>query len=363
MNKLLQIALPFLLLSCNAGKKINSQFNPADFKINGRAVKNADGSVTLSASASSCIFNFEGSECILYLKNIAYPGDYNYINLEIDGEYTGRRKVDGGEVQSIAVKAENNNTIHKLVVSKATEASNGLVVITKIEGENITKDNSGFSKKIEFIGNSITCGYGNDLEIPCGGNSKWYDQHNAYWSYASIVARELNVEYMISAISGAGIYRNWDTDGPTMPQQYGNTFLNTDTASKWDFKRFVPDIVTIALGTNDMSDGDGSPRLPFDINKFIADYKIFISRVYSHYPNTQIVLLNSPMVHGENGKLLEECLTIIEDDVNKNSKPLRPIQHFFFAPMNPRGCGHPSIEDDKIMAAGLVPAIKKIMNW
>ncbi len=360
MNKLLQIALLPLLFSCNAGKKINSSYNPADFTTTGRAVKNNDGSVTLIGSASSCVFNFEGKECKLYLKNITYPGDYNYVNLELDGAPNGRHKVADTAIQYIISGSVKEGT-HKLIVSKATEAGNGLIVITKIEAEKITKYKKPFSKKIEFIGNSITCGYGNDLEIPCGGNSKWYDQHNAYWSYASIVAREFNMEYMISAISGAGIYRNWNTDGPTVPQQYENTFLNTDSTNKWDFKSFVPDIVTIALGTNDMSDGDGSPRLPFDKDKFIANYKIFVSRIYNHYPNTQIVLLNSPMVHGEKAKLLEECITVIEGDINKSIKPLKPIHHFFFSPMNPRGCGHPSIEDDKIMAGELAPFIKKLL--
>ena len=93
MNKILQIALLLSLFSCNAGKKINSQFNPADFSTTGRALKNNDGSVTLVASASSCMFSFEGKECTVYLKNVTYPGDYNYINLEIDGKYAGRKKV------------------------------------------------------------------------------------------------------------------------------------------------------------------------------------------------------------------------------------------------------------------------------
>jgi lysophospholipase L1-like esterase len=362
MNKLLVIAAIAALHACNPARKANTSLAPADLTITGRALKNADSTVTLIASASSCIFTFEGKECTLYLKNIAYAGDYNYINIEIDGQYGGRQKVDGTGIQPFVVKAGNGNAVHTLVVSKATEASNGQVVITKITGTNIKKSARSFSKKIEFIGNSITCGFGNDLEIPCGGTSKWYDQHNAYWSYASITARGCNAEYMISAISGAGIYRVWNMEGPSLPQQYENTFLNTDSTYKWDFSSFTPDIVTIALGTNDISDGDGvHPRPAFDKEKFIAYYKRFIKTVYHHYPAAQLVLLNSPMVSGEKGKLLEACINTVKDDINKTIQPAKAVQVFFFRPMKPGGCGyHPSIEDDKVMANQLTPFIKSL---
>lgn len=362
MDKLFIIVFIAFLYSCNHTKKVMVSFSPADCTVTGRALKNTDGTATLIASASSCICTFEGNECTLYAKNITYPGDYNYINIEIDGEYSGRQKVDGTEAKPFVIKANGNAATHTLVISKATEASNGQVVLTKIQGHNIKKATPGFTKKIEFIGNSITCGFGNDMTIPCGGNSKWYDQHNAYWSYASIIARANNMEYMISAISGAGIYRVWNEEGPGVPQQYENTFLNTDSTHKWDFNSFIPDIVTIALGTNDISDGDGvTPRPPFDKKKFIARYKIFIQTIYHHYPNTQLVLLNSPMVGGEKGKLLEDCIITVKESVNKELKPAKLVQSFFFQPMKPGGCGyHPSIEDDKVMAAQLAPFIKSL---
>jgi lysophospholipase L1-like esterase len=362
MKKICLLLLTVELFACNGAKKIVGTFNPIDFTLTGRAVKNTDSTVTLIASASALLCTFEGTQCTLYLKNVTYPGDYNYVNIELDGEYKGRYKIDGTDAKPLLVNAENNNATHKLIVSKATEALNGLVIITKIEGKNVKRPTNTFTKRIEFIGNSITCGYGNDLEIPCGGKSKWYDQHNAYWSYASIVARSLNMQYMISAISGAGVYRVWNAEGPSVPAQYENAFLNTDSLHKWDFKNFTPDIVVIALGTNDISDGDGSyQRPPFDKAKFITHYKDFIRTIYSHYSNPQIVLLNSPLVGGARGKLLESFIDIVKDETNKELKPVKPIQSFYFLPMQASGCGHPSIADDKVMADQLGPFLKKIL--
>lgn len=366
MKQFLFILLTGLFFSCSSTKHAAAQkvFTPADAAIMGRAFKNADSTVTLSASASSCTVTFTGESCVVYIKNAApYDGDYNYVNFELDGIYFGRQKVDARVAAPYFIDAKIKGVTHTLVVSKATEAANGTVVITKIDAAGIAAPEKKFKTKIEFIGNSITCGYGNDMEIPCGNGSKWYDQHNAYWSYAPRTARALNAQFMISAISGAGIYRNWNSDGPTVPQQYENAFLNTDSSSKWNFSNFTPDIVTIALGTNDLSNGDGKkPRKPFDKNDFIRNYEIFIKTVFTHYPNAQLVLMNSPMVNGERDVLLKECLTTIQTDINNTLKPVKPVKTFWFKPMAPKGCGyHPSIEDDDVMAQQLIPFVKTLL--
>jgi lysophospholipase L1-like esterase len=367
MKNTILIFLTALLFACSSTQHAVSQkvFTPADGNLMGRAIKNADSTVTLSASAASCTVSFTGLGCVVYLKN-ATPnqGDYNYVNFELDGMYIGRQKVDVQVAVPYIIKAVGNDMQHKLVISKATEAANGQIIITKIDAQNLTVPKESFKTKIEFIGNSITCGFGNDMEVPCGNGSKWYDQHNAYWSYASRTARAVNAAYMISAISGAGIYRNWNSDGPTVPQQYENAFLNTDSANKWNFNSYVPDIVTIALGTNDMSNGDGkTARFPFDKLKYIAAYKKFIKTIYSHYPDAQLVLLNSPMVGGQNNLLLQECITSVQNEINKEVKPVKPIKTFWFNAMQPKGCGyHPSITDHEVMANQLIPFIKQLLK-
>ena len=68
---------------------------------------------------------------------------------------------------------------------------------------------AGFgSRKIEFIGNSITCGYGNE------GTNKFqgfeYETENHYYSYAAITARNLKAQHWVVARSGIGAYRNYN---------------------------------------------------------------------------------------------------------------------------------------------------------
>jgi Carbohydrate esterase 2 N-terminal len=155
------------LFACGNTKQLTTipnVFKPADYSVMGKVIKNAYGTVTLNTSAASCIFSFTGAACTVYLKNGAtYQGDYNYINFEVDGEYTGRQKVDSKEGMPFVIAAKSTTATHQLVVSKATEAANGQIIITKIEGRNIAAAQTNYTKRIEFIGNSITCGFGNDM--------------------------------------------------------------------------------------------------------------------------------------------------------------------------------------------------------
>ena len=208
-------------------------------------------------------------------------------------------------------------------------------------------------------------GFGNDATtIPCG-TGDWFDQHNAYWAYGPILARALNADYVLSSVSGYGMYRNWNDehkDEPIIPEVYENLYLNKDSSKPYDFK-FQPDLVSICLGTNDLSDGDGTkPRLPFNEEKYISNYINFIKTVYKHAPNTRLVLLNSPMVSGERNTTLVNCLKKVIQAFKEDTTH-KPIELFEFQPMIPNGCGsHPDIADDKVMANQLIPFFKKLLD-
>jgi len=338
--------------------------NPAITK-QGRTLPVADGAVELVSSASWVGFRFSGDSCMILLRNSSAPGDYNYVSVEVDDIYTGRIRVGGDSIQQTKIIPSLKKAWHKLRVYKATEASNGVVIFHGVKAAGLKSLGDHPRANIEFIGNSITCGMGNDIvDIPCGSGSKWYDQHNAYWSYAAITGRALGAEFMLSSISGAGIYRNWNSNGPTVPQQYEQAYLRMDSLQKWNFSSFVPDIVCIALGTNDLSQGDGAtPRPAFDSAVFVSEYVKFIGTIYSHYPETRIVLLSSPMVADHRSKMLDACLSSVKSKASAQFAVKHRIRIFSFGEVSSTGCtGHPTIAEHKLMAAQLLPFIKQVLD-
>ena len=363
MKRLLYfVLLAGLACSCNSVSLKRFNAGNENIKYSGRTDIISDSMVVLIGSASSAITKFTGDTCIIYLKNNTYENKQNYFVIELDGEYLGRTRIEGDSVISFPIKTKSDIDVHDLGIYKATEASNGNIIICGIECESLQKTEEKPEKSIEFIGNSITCGFGVDYDdIPCH-TGEWYDQHNAYFAYGPVVSRMLDVNYMLSSVSGIGIYRNWNGEGPVMPVVYENRYLNLDTSKQWDFNRFKPDIVSICLGTNDFSDGDGiHERLPFDEKQFTQNYIDFVSKIYSHYPDAQIALLSSPMLSGEKNDLLIKCLRTVQEHFNEGKN--KPVEIFLFEGITPHGCDyHPDKNDEKIMAEQLYPFYKKLLD-
>ena len=333
------------------------------FLHSGRVELLDENKVILIGPASSVSFDFKGNSCSISLSSLV--DHQNYVSLELDGKYIGRIRIEKGEVQSFPIVVSEKKNTHHLSIYKATEATNGGVLFGGTTAKIIESSVPISKKKIELIGDSITSGFGNDdSTIPCG-TGDWYDQHNAYWAYGPVLSRALDLDFVLSSVSGYGMYRNWNDEHieePIIPDVYENLYLNTDSLKPYDFT-FQPDLVSICVGTNDLSDGDGiKTRLPFNEEKFISNYTNFIKTVYKRAPNTRIVLLNSPMVSGDKNVAFVNCLKKVIQAFEKDTTH-KKIELFEFQPMIPKGCGyHPNIADDIVMADQLIPYFKQLLN-
>ena len=332
------------------------------FIYSGRIDTTQNGDIVLIGSASSAKFKASGNHCTVELKNRS-QAPHSFVSIEIDGEYIKRIKVEGNEFKPYKIELNTDKEFQTVAIYKATEAQNGDIIFGSVTSKKAYPIVQKERKKIEFIGNSITCGMGVDYEeIPCE-TGEWFDQHNAYFAYGPRIGRILDVDYMLSSSSGIGIYRNWDVDGPVMPDVYENRYLNTDSTQTWDFKKFSPDLVSICLGTNDLSDGDGiHPRLPFDSEAYTKKYIEFINTVYNHYPNIQIALLSSPMLEGEKAEILNKCLENIKSHFD-DKKVEKSIAIYTFNERLANGCStHPDMNDHELIAKKLAPFYKNLLK-
>ena len=330
----------------------------------GRSAWNQNHDLELISSAVNFGFTFSGKEC----KVFAYITDtsasaHNYLQYELDGVYQKRIKVLANTRTPFTITTNTEGT-HTVWIYKATEAQTGPIFIEKITGQNIRSLKRHKLALIEFIGNSITCGAAADTsEVPCG-TGVYHDQHNAYYAYGPRLARTLNVNFIVSSVSGIGIYRNWNSNGPTMPQVYEKTDLTFGSNRLWDFSKYTPDVVSIALGTNDFSNGDGKhQRSPFDSAAFVSNYIKFVQLVKSKYPKARIALLSSPMINGSRRITLQNCLSEVKKNIDRLYPFDKKVAVFFFEPMKPGGCsGHPSVQDHAVMADELISFFKKLLS-
>ena len=137
-------------------------------------------------------------------------------------------------------------------------------------------------KRILIIGDSISCGYGNEATRDEGNPG---DKQNGYMTYGAIAARKLGAEVQIVAWSGRKLHPN-----NTMVEVYDRT-LAMDAKPKADLKGWVPGVVVINLGTNDFGDQKNPPQE----KGWVEAYKAFIGKLRETAPKAYIFVASGPM--------------------------------------------------------------------
>ena len=289
------------------------------------------------------VASFEGTS----LRMIAKPRS-GYFMAQID-------QAEPGERDSVVTLATAlTNGVHTVRLMYAIE---GYEFFPEFWGFVLDKDKKLVetpalpSRKIEFIGNSITCGYGNEgLKKEEGFD---YATENHY--------------------SGIGAYRNFA--GPKTGNPESNMLAQyeyvgfawkpdlrkeaTFLSEKWDFSRYQPDVVCINLGTNDLS----TPN--YDLQLLKQNYQKLLKTVRHHNPKAKIVFLTGTMLYNKELELQKQLL----DEVAAEAKNAgdQEVYRFDMAPIAGNewygNDWHPNIYQDEKMAGELTAYLRSLMNW
>jgi len=129
------------------------------------------------------------------------------------------------------------------------------------------------ARQIEFIGDSDTVGYGNTAsKRNCVGDEAFL-LTDTQRSYGPQVARRFGADYQIIAKSGIGVVRNYGgaDPGTSMPRLYPRV-LPADPAP-YDNRNWTPQIIVVALGTNDFAPPVGAGERWADQVALRADFE------------------------------------------------------------------------------------------
>lgn len=216
-------------------------------------------------------------------------------------------------------------------------------------------------RTIEFIGNSITCGYGNEsIEMT---DPFEYETENHYFTYGQMTARALGAVAHVVARSGIGVYRTYGgpktgTPENVMTTEYEYTNLY-DRSEKWDFSRYQPQLVCINLGTNDLSTNN------YDVTLFKKAYKKFLKQVRSHNPKAKIVLLCGSMLNGQELNVAKNTLNELVAEAKQEGD--NEVYRFDFTPQTGDlyfgASWHPSLWQHQKMAGELTAYLRTLMRW
>jgi len=317
-----------------------------------RYVGRFDGNVRAAWSASTVEFTVSGGPVSVKLKD----SGKNLWQVVIDGKPAAVLTLEAGE-KTYSV-ADLPSGSHRIELVKRTEAAVGT---TQILGLQIGDDakllpSAARPRRIEVIGDSISCGFGN--EAPSQKDPFTPGTENAWLAYGAVAARAVNADYVCVAWSGKKL---WPDN--TIVELYDRVLPYSDKPV-WDFTRQVPDVVVVNLGTNDF--GKANP----DEAGWIAAYVGFIQSIRAHYPKAPIYCAVGTMMGDWNSErkprttILAYLDKVIAQANAAGGPPVRLIDFGIQKQENGIGASwHPSAKTHELMGAQLATALKQDLGW
>lgn len=205
--------------------------------------------------------------------------------------------------QEITILTQDMTSIE---VRKRSESmmSRSEIVSLETDGHFIEVEEDHKPLNITFIGDSLTCGYGNlsnDTELPF---STAYE--DGLQSFASIAAKALNAEYEMVSVSGIGLYKSIYAH-VTMPGIYEQIDIYDTTP--YVFKG-CEDIVVLNIGTNDNTYLKYlvEPTRLYEENMFLESYIRFIKRLHVLHPQAKIIAISQGSRQNHVDALIEKAV-------------------------------------------------------
>ena len=268
----------------------------------GRTYEHSNGLV-LGFSSSGIEFNVKAK----YL-GVTIAGDSGALGRETDSSarivafVNGERFLDkmiSKKNETFTIFDEDKNVEGLVQILKVSESANSLAAIT-----NLTVNESGIitpgkerELKIEFVGDSITCGYG--VDDPVKEHHFKTSTEDSTKTYAFKTAQALNADWSFVSVSGWGIISGYTGDGKknsssVIPRIYdklgfswGNTIFGINPGNiSWNFDSYQPDFVVINLGTNDAS---YTKKKTDRLQEYIDSYVDFLKQIRRKNPKAHII--------------------------------------------------------------------------
>lgn len=353
--------------------KVNFKANEDNVKILGRTKVVSDIRY-IDYSCSGIEFEFVGTRVSVVLCTDRSKWEEvlkAWVAVFIDDEVVPSKRFSLDSEESIYKLYEGSTSrkvkIRLIKMSEAAFAKVGIKEII-IEGETGIIPTKDKTRRIEFIGDSITCGYG--IEGVCGVDDFNTTQENPWEAYAAKTARYFNVDFNCISWSGIGIISSWtdkevpNTEEWLMPELYRYTDggleqkLGKSQYEIWDNSKFEPQLIVINLGTNDASYTKGIKER---VQGFEDQYYKFLNQVRGCNPNSQIICAL--------GAMGQDLCPAVANAVRRFKNLMGDEKMhtcFFDVQLESDGIGsdsHPSLKTQDKMSKKLIEKIEEVMGW
>lgn len=308
-----------------------------------------DGCLAFDWVGSGFAFNFSGTGFILSLGKFE-SDSVAYVKVIIDGSRRQRFAVVNGSEKLIIEGLSHKR--HRVEVLKVTESIAKLCfdeIVLLGNGAQLQNPPYNNPKKLEFIGDSITCGYG-VIGPATQPSYHTYQQDNTY-SYAFLTAEKLGAEGRYISVSGKGIFCNCECNRDDVKAvEYYEYQSRTGGICNdgWE-----PDVLVINIGTN-----DGAGNAPKE--DFAVAAREMLEKARARYENAHIIWLYGMMNNG--------YAEIIRETVRKFNEEDKKIHFLLVEPITAESMevganGHPNVRANVRVSKILAKKIRSLTGW
>lgn len=232
----------------------------------------------------------------------------NFVGVIIDGEQTKLKLAESGR-QVLTLAEDLAEGEHELLLFKRQDACHmlqfhGLYVEERAV---ITAPAPLPRRNIEVYGDSVSAGEVSEAVEYCGLADPPHngEYSNSYYSYSWCTARLLNAQLHdiaqggVALLDETGYFHGPDYQG--MERVYNKIQYNDQIVPDkvWDFSRYTPHVVVVAIGQNDNHPDDYMARDPHGekAENWKEHYLAFIQKLRILYPKAHIILSTTILNH------------------------------------------------------------------
>ncbi len=329
---------------------------PAPIDLGVRFVGRYDGCVAnvvrFAWSGSGFVARFSGTGLGVQLKGLT-----NQFTVIVDGVLQPTLTTVNNADQTYTLATGLADEEHVVEMYRRTEASFGAtsVAAVTVESGQLLTPPAAPARLIEVVGDSISCGYGDEGTPPCAFSA---GTENHYLSYGALLARSLGAELSTVAWSGKGVVSNYGGGGNELIPMVYDRVVPTEKRSLWTFGPQAQ-LALINLSTNDFSANTD----PTEAN-FVAGYAALLANIRSRYPAAYILCTVGPMLTGTD--LTAKARPYIASAVAaRRATGDLNVEAYEMTTPNPNpGCdSHPSLLTHQAMATELETKVRAVLGW
>ena len=341
------------------------QYLPTDMTLSdktlefvGRYSKTSSSSYALAWSGSTIKTAFVGTQLAATFKTNTSDYGYDYLQIYIDGERVETPLAITTTSSKYYIAKDLDFGYHYVEIVKRVDAPHTCITFEGFDYRDgvAAPPPANKARTIEFIGDSITAGWGNLASASSAAYTN--SETDATKSYGYLIAQSLNADAILLGMSGGGVALNNNGTTGRIPVYWASKAYTYDTTSVDFANTKAPDVVVINAGTNDTSSGKATE------DNFKTAYKALVNDVRSKYPDAFILCTIGSMTTAPYDwieAVVNELIT--EQSETAENIASYKIQVSIYGDGMKGGQGHPSAACHEIMAEEITTVLKEKLGW